>query len=167
MRTFWLAITDRPDTTSSHMLSGSDSSREYQVEDKQDELRNAPPSCNRDKTSRLVDWHVEVLMRLLKRTMQQRQVDDAPGNVDWQSSKWAVSHNVRDEVAEIIELPDVVDVKTPDTGDAIVTAPIESQLRDYVVRIANLYPDHPFHNFEHASHVTMVCTMYHSWPLGF
>jgi hypothetical protein len=30
-----------------------------------------------------------------------------------------------------------------------------SQLRRYVTKIASLYRDNPFHNFEHASHVTM------------
>jgi hypothetical protein len=30
-----------------------------------------------------------------------------------------------------------------------------SQLHNYVATIASLYRDNPFHNFEHASHVTM------------
>jgi hypothetical protein len=32
---------------------------------------------------------------------------------------------------------------------------VTSQLHNYVSTIASLYRDNPFHNFEHASHVTM------------
>ncbi|MEM2143097.1 MAG: DUF4430 domain-containing protein, partial [Candidatus Thorarchaeota archaeon] len=32
---------------------------------------------------------------------------------------------------------------------------VTKQLHDYVFSVAKLYKNHPFHNFEHASHVTM------------
>jgi class 3 adenylate cyclase len=35
---------------------------------------------------------------------------------------------------------------------------VVSQLQSYVTGIANMYRDNPFHNFEHASHVTMSTT---------
>jgi hypothetical protein len=35
---------------------------------------------------------------------------------------------------------------------------VESELRAYVALMANMYRNHPFHNFEHASHVMLSIT---------
>jgi hypothetical protein len=63
-----------------------------------------------------------------------------------------------DEVTEIIKLPQFDDKahknKTrPD--DIVLDDMVMAQLRDYVMTIASMYSDNAFHNFEHASHVTM------------
>ena len=42
-----------------------------------------------------------------------------------------------------------------DSEKTLVTPEISSQLTDYVTAVAERYRDLPFHNFEHASHVTM------------
>jgi hypothetical protein len=67
-----------------------------------------------------------------------------------------VSGCVLDEVTEVLVLPKFdekatkVNVKLDDLSPAVI-----SQLRDYATIIASKYQDNPFHNFEHASHVTM------------
>jgi hypothetical protein len=36
---------------------------------------------------------------------------------------------------------------------------IGDQIHDYLTHVASMYPDNPFHNFEHATHVTMSVIM--------
>ena len=65
---------------------------------------------------------------------------------------------VIDEVAEIIHLPEFnenvaryqEDATTIELGDDVLM-----QLKEFVMQTAKSYRDNPFHNFEHASHVTM------------
>ena len=61
-----------------------------------------------------------------------------------------------DQVQEVIKLP-TFDPSGVDKGTfrAELSPLVKSQLHDYVARIAAMYQDVPFHNFEHASHVTM------------
>ena len=65
-----------------------------------------------------------------------------------------------DEVRDSIAMP-VFDARTADamvnydSGDQVVDKLIVDQLREYVAAIASLYRDNPFHNFDHACHVTM------------
>jgi hypothetical protein len=69
---------------------------------------------------------------------------------------------VVDEFAEIINMPEF-DARAscstrdsnPVTPTSIVSDEAMKQLHDYVAVIARLYRNNPFHNFEHASHVTM------------
>jgi 3'5'-cyclic nucleotide phosphodiesterase len=65
---------------------------------------------------------------------------------------------VLDEVVDIVNLPryTVNACKGLHNPDSVVLDPnLESQLRDYIQTIAAMYHNNPFHNFEHASHVTM------------
>jgi hypothetical protein len=69
---------------------------------------------------------------------------------------------VVDEVAEVITMPEF-DARAcssnRDSNAATSTSAVSEeamkQLHEYVAVIARLYRDNPFHNFEHASHVTM------------
>jgi hypothetical protein len=65
---------------------------------------------------------------------------------------------VLDEVKEIIELPEF-DAVAARKQEGLATVELEStvatQLHEYVSCIAAMYKQNPFHNFEHASHVTM------------
>jgi hypothetical protein len=81
---------------------------------------------------------------------------------------------VCDEVAEIITLPKfnsqaikaLAAAEAMELGEAVT-----SQLEDYIKTIAHMYRQNPFHNFEHASHVTMSANkllnrkFYSSMPL--
>jgi len=63
-----------------------------------------------------------------------------------------------DEVKEIISLPAFdqnVAKLEQNPEDVEMDAAVVAQLQDYVTCIASMYRDNAFHNFEHASHVTM------------
>jgi class 3 adenylate cyclase len=114
------------------------------------------------KTERLVLWHVEVQISLLRQLAASRRgVDHRDADVELDES-WSRAckpltngTTVLDEVREIIHLPDFSGTSFWDTGGIQLDIVVEEQLTDYVSGIACMYRDNPFHNFEHASHVTM------------
>ena len=110
------------------------------------------------KTARLIEWNVEVLARLLKKIVARRSNSEP---TEWRMKKKAYSKGtVIDEVEEIIALPDF-DAKTTkvytdaDVEHIVLPPAVLEELQDFVTNIALMYRDNPFHNFEHASHVTM------------
>jgi hypothetical protein len=113
---------------------------------------------NFEKTERLIDWNSDVLCRLLQQIMVCRgcssplmkKIDD--GDFDCNAGVLAYK-NPFDEVKEIIALPPLNKFKNSRTvADIQVPKLVEEQLRNYVSRIAAMYNNHQFHNFEH------VCT---------
>jgi hypothetical protein len=62
------------------------------------------------------------------------------------------------EVAEIINLPRA-DYASPEhllhSENVVIDKQVVSELRNLIQQVANLSNNNPFHNFEHASHVTM------------
>lgn len=106
------------------------------------------------KTQRLVDWNVDVLARLLKQVTARRGVASTKNTLTIERND---EQMVLDEVREIIKLPryDQRVVTQEDVEGTVLSPDIMTQLRDFVATIASLYRDNPFHNFEHASHVTM------------
>ena len=62
------------------------------------------------------------------------------------------------EVVEVIELP--VENKAAHTVPnlLILATKIIKLVYKYIAFLAKMYPDNPFHNFEHALHVTMSVT---------
>ena len=108
------------------------------------------------KTKRLVDWNVQVLLRFLKLIVTRRGTsDDCILSDDWHS---VIKPDVAvvDEVAEIIALPEFTKTAGAESECAQINAEVEFQLHEYVTAIAHMYRNNPFHNFQHASHVTMV-----------
>jgi hypothetical protein len=116
------------------------------------------------KMLRLVDWNTDVLQRLLKliiakrsaRTISPRQSPEAIAKKEWDIL--SKDGTVLDEVEEIVTLPnfDAAASKNQiDPGMVQIPPQVAEQLREYVKSIAAQYRDNPFHNFEHASHVTM------------
>ena len=60
-----------------------------------------------------------------------------------------------DEVVEVLTLPKF-NAKGVYDADAVKLGPgVTELLREYVTEIASRYPDNPFHNFDHACHVTL------------
>jgi hypothetical protein len=116
-----------------------------------------------EKSIRLVSWNVEVLCRLLKRIVAFRGARDKYDK-SRRGEKVSFANEptpeglVLDEVAETIPLPqyDPRFAREMEDPDSIVLSPlVVEQLTDFVSKIAALYNENPFHNFEHASHVTM------------
>jgi hypothetical protein len=116
------------------------------------------------KMLRLVDWNVDVLQRLLKLIIAKRSAR----LTSRKKSPEAIAKKERDilskegmvldEVEEIVTLPnfDAAASKNQiDPGTVQIPPQVAEQLREYVKSIAAQYRDNPFHNFEHASHVTM------------
>ena len=121
-----------------------------------------------DKTSRLIEWNVEKLVKILKQIVAHREsISLNRGSNHRKSSGLDVSAfntckgTPFEAVKEIISLPAynshiANNQKNPE--DVIISEEVVDQLRDYVTRIASMYQNNPFHNFEHASHVVQsVC----------
>lgn len=66
---------------------------------------------------------------------------------------------VLDEVVEIITLPDF-NIKAQRKDEEAIKLPsaVVTELRDYITCISTMYRSNAFHNFEHASHVSMSVT---------
>jgi hypothetical protein len=112
------------------------------------------------KIQRLIGWNVEVLLRLLKQVVAGRNSASLELNdpaVHQLEREVGRGSTVLDEVVEFVSLPKFsqaakmfVDPKHVQLDQEVV-----SQLREYIEVVASLYQGNAFHNFEHASHVTM------------
>jgi class 3 adenylate cyclase len=117
----------------------------------------------KQKHIRLIDYNVDLLAGLLRQVIAQRRMlnlakIDATQEPAPVFSREKSNVKVLDEVVEVISLPEFdaaaykgyVDPETINLGPAV-----KAQLKRYVAVIAAMYRNNPFHNFEHASHVTM------------
>jgi hypothetical protein len=137
--------------------------------DAQDLVRHNAGSSNSTKSERLIDWQVEVLSGMLKEIMQFREAmrissDSSTNRYRTSAANIKVEpitteSCVIDEVSEAITLEQIDhEVLTRARETQVLVEPSEEalkQLRDYVTSICSLYRANPFHNFEHANHVTM------------
>ncbi|KAL7570689.1 hypothetical protein ACA910_017813 [Epithemia clementina (nom. ined.)] len=130
-------------------------------------LRGSTRSCSigteSDRTSRLVDWLVEVLRNLLKQIMQQRKSiakynspgDPAKYEAKLRRNSSSKMKTILDEVEDVIHLPRASADKMKDDVQVEIPTLVVNELALYVTEIAGLYRENPFHNIEHASHVAM------------
>jgi class 3 adenylate cyclase len=119
------------------------------------------PTQNR-KLKRLVDWQTDILARLLKPVLAQRG-NKSSKNIADPATALTKGDCVLDEVVENLVLPkfDAIAAKANVNPNSIeVSSAVMSQLRDFVNEMATRYLDNPFHNFEHASHVTMSASKF-------
>jgi class 3 adenylate cyclase len=122
-------------------------------------LRLSEPSMD-ERTQRLVEWNIDILTHLVKRIVAKRGAPKSsrrkkatPGDIPRIKNM-----TVLEEVKEIIELPEldtVAHTKQEDPENIELDEVVSTQLEGYVVAISALYKDNPFHNFDHASHVSM------------
>ena len=112
------------------------------------------------KTKRLVEWNTDILLRLLCRLTAHRQAlgvvsdahDDMKAAEDELQKRGGI---VFDELSDTILLPRYGSRLEKDP-DVSLDQAVVKQLRHYVASIASMYrTENEFHNFEHASHVTM------------
>jgi hypothetical protein len=122
-----------------------------------DELEASLPP----KIQRLVGWNVEILKKLLQQLIAHRQATADKRNFDAQLTRMEAEMTKRKqllgEVTEIIALPKF-DAKAFQPGNSSkieIPEEVVKELRLYVCSIAAMHRDNYFHNFEHASHVTM------------
>ncbi|CAB9505993.1 Receptor-type guanylate cyclase gcy [Seminavis robusta] len=115
-----------------------------------------------DRLERLIFWNSESLLLVLRQIVARRNASantsdssmTHPEVLTGLEEDFVDNKVVVKEIREVIELPrynavNQVDPSTVDLGERA-----ESQLRDYVTLIASFYRNNPFHNFQHASHVT-------------
>lgn len=131
-------------------------------------------SHSSDTKTRLIDWNVEVLLSLVKRVVAGRkltQCNTASFSLHEEESGEQVSSfeigsreatgtertTALAEVKEIITLPNFDPLANEQVNpDSIeLDERVEQQLRAYITTVASMYRNNPFHNFEHACHVTM------------
>ena len=119
-----------------------------------------------DKQTRLIEWVVEtfsgVLRSIVAARVQTRHQTTTSRSLTREEGR-ILNYNtegriVLEECVDVIELPtvDLDDLAMRGSADTIVLPPqVVEELRRYITAIAHMYRDgNPFHNFEHASHVT-------------
>ena len=158
MTTYWLDVkSNTHDSKSScSSRSGSDSKASAAEPesscDTSEHIEKRNSKSNKkllEKIDRLVDWNTDNLLRLLQQIVDRRQssVHISDSNIDV-----SFKANPFDEVTEIISLPQEKRLKSVSADILIPVSPeVSRQLRDYVSRIASMYNDNYFHNFEHVS----------------
>jgi class 3 adenylate cyclase len=112
---------------------------------------------------RLVDWNVDTLGNILRQITARREASYSSRKsvkvYEMATPKLTMLEGtVLDEVTEIIELPPFdpqVACRQKDPKTIQLDTVVLEQLESFVTAVANMYRQNPFHNFEHASHVTM------------
>ena len=162
MTTFWLSIKGVESSSHSGSVSGTERSEDFLASNSH-YLVGGKLS---PKVLRLVNWNVEILSRLLIQVVARRRATKSELMAKLTMNEEAIDRKLRDgkmvihEVEEIITLPkyDAEAAKASENSGIQLGDSVVSQLREYVLQIAQSYKDNPFHNFEHASHVTMSVT---------
>jgi len=129
-----------------------------------------------DKRARLIDWNVDLFAGLIRKIVSRRQAQRSTRKLKEKSVQMSTRKikekdaqigdsmssdsygMVLDEVVEIIELPAFcpkVVALQEDPHSIKLDIEVIVELRDYICEISNKYKRNAFHNFEHASHVTM------------
>jgi hypothetical protein len=139
--------------------------------------RNEAPTVNHrqsiklvlEKTERLIDWNADVLCRLLQQIMVCRGGSTSSWTTDADVCDFdsvdeiflrGGTRNPFDEVKEIIALPPLNQLKKfQNTEDIHVPKIVVEQLRNYVSRIAAMYNNNQFHNFEHVRTIYRHCSV--------
>jgi len=108
------------------------------------------------RKQRLISFNAKSLLRVIKLIAARRDRTERPTT----GPQWkAQGTNPLEEVVAVIELPKKSKIgprQDPATID--IDPDIECLVHEYVSFLADMYADNPFHNFEHASHVTMSVT---------
>lgn len=108
------------------------------------------------KKDRLIEWNTKVLSELLQQILAAR--DDSAEYEDLEGIETSLGKEIpMDDFKEIVSLPKIRadDLKVhKDLSEIVLPEEVRNQLRDYISHVAEMYLDNPFHNFEHASHVT-------------
>ena len=165
LTTYWLTPAGTTGTTSS--ACESDCKESQTMIETMQTLRDVPTGVTEDKTvdnertkmecqqlkqSRLIDWNTDLLLGQLKRVVARRNVlqfhVDDPDALDDLARSLSKEAMAVDAVQEIIEMPSHMFDGSCHTYDIDLGFDVQSELRDYVSRIASMYSEeNPFHNF--------------------
>eukprot|EP00980_Cylindrotheca_fusiformis_P014108 scaffold3710_cov103-Cylindrotheca_fusiformis.AAC.7 len=110
------------------------------------------------KTERLVEWDVALLTSLLQQIIASRGgVVKHIKPLSAEERTIGINGTVLEEFTPIIPLKrfEAQDLQQRQRPSSIeVGDKVKCQLRGYLSNVASMYKDNPFHNFEHANHVT-------------
>ena len=124
--------------------------------------------------NRLIDWNVDVLVNLLKKVLEKRKNDfklrkransmDSSGGLTPNSSR-GNSLDLDMRAATLLmavnaneKLNHQSDDDEEEDFEITISEKVQAELKAYVTLVSSMYRDHPFHNFEHASHVMLSIT---------
>ncbi|CAJ1939564.1 unnamed protein product [Cylindrotheca closterium] len=120
-----------------------------------------------NRKDRLVDWNVTVFTDILKQIVARRNAYAAAKKdsndlsavdlrvvEDMKKDDLKPLHDVR-ETIWLPEFDQTVEDSQEDAHTIDIPTSVSTELRDFISTIASLYRSNSFHNFEHASHVTM------------
>jgi hypothetical protein len=166
MQTYWLELTNRAGdgvSTTDASSNGSAASAKGEVE--------APDlnGVHDAKTMRLIDWNVDVLLRLLKQIVARRNACPPVEGLPPYEERFSTENgsSTIDEVREIIKLPrfnKAAAMKQEDPETVVLDPKVAQQLHSYVCNIAAIYRDNPFHNFEvRSSNRRKFITVFFVW----
>jgi class 3 adenylate cyclase len=156
LQTYWLVTTKASNQARSENASSeTDGSGEYDENHIDGAPHDAMAPVLDEKTDRLVKWNVEVLASLLKNIIARRKDILSTQESIRHMSFSKIATTPLDEVQEIIRMPVFKKCKNNESKEEELSKVVMDQLREYVSAIASMYRNNPFHNFEHASHVTM------------
>ncbi|CAB9518147.1 Receptor-type guanylate cyclase gcy [Seminavis robusta] len=162
LRTYWANPKNkRSENGSSSWDVGSS---EEPVED-DDEDDNGNSGAQQQAQDRLVDWIVKLLSDDILKILSARARSSAIkansiGNLMKGANAPAPTYHppegktCMDEVKEVIRMPKTV-AKSDERKVSEIPDEALHELGEYVTGIALMYRNNPFHNFEHACHVTM------------
>jgi hypothetical protein len=165
LQTYWLDLHQdsaikSTSSGSEHSIKNTDQPEDASGVTTPHSVMAAPISTAAEKHQRLISWNTDILARLLTQIISRRESrqekPDSPEHIRNLEESIGRDDTVLSEVQEIIMLPPF-----ENSGNSIDPSRIElsedviNQLRDYVQTLAAMYRENPFHNFEHASHVTM------------
>jgi class 3 adenylate cyclase len=115
--------------------------------------KNASKPKQVRQKERLINWNVDLLCKLLRQVVASRENATQGFTCPVQT----LSNPVL-EVTAAVEMPELnaCAVARIQNADAIKLPPIiVSQMHDLVTTLASMYEDNPFHNFDHAAHVSL------------
>jgi hypothetical protein len=158
LKTFWVEVSKgQGRAMGSSVVSDDGGWREADLYNSKDDVGNGTdiPLELTGHLDRLISWSTDILVNLLGEIAARRTLQDKPllQNLNLATPLGAT---VLDEVKEIITLPkfDGSTATTPEENPVEIDAEVAEQVRHFVTTIASLYRKNPFHNFEHACHVS-------------
>jgi hypothetical protein len=156
LATFWLNLNASAGKAASVSSDGSNSAGGQDVA-----FKTGLPRDDSDaallKHNRLVEWVAEIFREHIRKIVAQKGKSHMGPPPDVYLPP--AGKTCLDEVAEVIKLPKFdpkLFAKAHDWQSIELEQIVSTQLHQYIDIIASMYRSNPFHNFEHACHVTMA-----------